>query len=33
MEVIADVCDQVVVLDAGAVIAHGSPDEIRRTPR
>jgi ABC-type branched-subunit amino acid transport system ATPase component len=30
MEVIADVCDQVVVLSAGSVIARGSHDEIRR---
>jgi ABC-type branched-subunit amino acid transport system ATPase component len=30
MEVIADVCDGVVVLGAGAVIARGSHDEIRR---
>ena len=30
MEVIADVCDQVVVLGAGAVIARGSHDEIRQ---
>ena len=30
MEVIANVCDQVVVLGAGAVIARGSHDEIRQ---
>ncbi|MCW6509667.1 ABC transporter ATP-binding protein [Lichenifustis flavocetrariae] len=30
MEMIADVCDDVVVLDAGTVIARGSPVDIRR---
>ncbi|MDQ0470771.1 ABC transporter ATP-binding protein [Labrys wisconsinensis] len=33
MEMVADVCDEVVVLDAGAVIARGSPAEIRRDAR
>jgi ABC-type branched-subunit amino acid transport system ATPase component len=30
---IADVCDDVVVLDAGAVIARGTPQSIRRDER
>jgi ABC-type branched-subunit amino acid transport system ATPase component len=30
MEMIADVCDDVVVLDAGTVIASGSPADIRQ---
>lgn len=29
---IMDVCDSIYVLDLGEVIAHGSPDEIRRNP-
>lgn len=29
---IMDVCDTIYVLDLGEVIAHGSPDEIRRNP-
>jgi ABC-type branched-subunit amino acid transport system ATPase component len=30
MEMVADLCDEVVVLDAGEVIARGTPAEIRR---
>ena len=33
MEMVADVCDEVVVLDAGTVIARGSPAEVRRDDR
>jgi ABC-type branched-subunit amino acid transport system ATPase component len=33
MEMIASVCDRVLVLDAGAVIAEGTPTEIRRDPQ
>ena len=33
MEMIADVCDEVVVLDAGAVIARGAPASIRQDRR
>lgn len=29
---IMDVCDSIYVLDLGEVIAHGSPDDIRRNP-
>jgi branched-chain amino acid transport system ATP-binding protein len=29
---IMDVCDTIYVLDLGEVIAHGSPEEIRRNP-
>lgn len=32
MELVMDVCDEVWVLDAGKVIAFGSPDEIRNDP-
>jgi ABC-type branched-subunit amino acid transport system ATPase component len=33
MQVIAELCQSVYVLDAGEIIAHGSPDEVRRDPR
>ena len=33
MEMIADVCDRVIVLDAGEVIAEGSPTQIRADER
>jgi ABC-type branched-subunit amino acid transport system ATPase component/branched-subunit amino acid ABC-type transport system permease component len=32
MDLVLDVCDDVYVLDSGAVIAHGPPDEIRAQP-
>ncbi len=32
MGLIMEVCDEVVVLDFGEVIAHGSPDEVRHDP-
>jgi branched-chain amino acid transport system ATP-binding protein len=32
MDLVMSVCDRVVVLDFGRVVAHGSPDEIRRDP-
>ncbi|MDQ0393362.1 ABC transporter ATP-binding protein [Labrys monachus] len=33
MEMIADVCDEVVVLDAGAIIARGTPADVRQDER
>jgi len=33
MGLVLSVCDQVVVLDFGSVIASGSPEEVRRNPR
>jgi ABC-type branched-subunit amino acid transport system ATPase component len=33
MQVIAELCHTVCVLDAGEIIARGSPDEVRRDPR
>jgi ABC-type branched-subunit amino acid transport system ATPase component len=33
MDMVASVCDRVYVLDGGAVLAHGTPDEIRRNPQ
>lgn len=32
MDLVLSLCDRVVVLDLGAVIAEGTPDEIRRSP-
>jgi branched-chain amino acid transport system ATP-binding protein len=32
MDLVMEVCDEVVVLDFGKVIAHGAPDEIRDNP-
>jgi len=32
MDLVMDVCDRVVVLDAGGVIATGSPDEVKTNP-
>ena len=32
MELVMEVCDDIWVLDAGRVIAHGTPDEIKRDP-
>ena len=32
MELVMNVCDLIWVLDAGRVIASGTPDEIRRNP-
>jgi branched-chain amino acid transport system ATP-binding protein len=33
MSLVMGVADEVVVLDAGAVVARGSPGEIQRNPR
>ena len=33
MELVLGVCDRIYVLDFGAVIASGTPDEIRSNPR
>jgi ABC-type branched-subunit amino acid transport system ATPase component len=33
MELVMAVCDRVIVLDAGSVIAAGSPDEVMVHPR
>ena len=33
MDMVASVCDHVYVLDGGEVLAHGTPDEIRRNPQ
>ncbi|WP_330254106.1 branched-chain amino acid ABC transporter permease/ATP-binding protein [Nocardia sp. NBC_00565] len=33
MELVLQVCDRIIVLDLGAVIADGTPDEIRNDPR
>jgi branched-chain amino acid transport system ATP-binding protein len=33
MDLVMDVCDQVVVLDFGRTIATGTPDEVRRDPQ
>ncbi|MFC8316188.1 branched-chain amino acid ABC transporter permease/ATP-binding protein [Gordonia hongkongensis] len=32
MDLVLSLCDRVIVLDLGAVIAEGTPDEIRRSP-
>jgi branched-chain amino acid transport system ATP-binding protein len=32
MELVMEVCDLIWVLDAGKVIAAGTPDEVRRNP-
>ena len=32
MGLVLSVCDEVVVLDFGKVIARGTPDEVRRNP-
>jgi ABC-type branched-subunit amino acid transport system ATPase component len=32
MELVLDVCDRIIVLDLGRVIAQGSPAEIRTNP-
>ncbi len=32
MSMVLDVCDRVYVLEFGTVIAHGTPDEVRRDP-
>lgn len=32
MSLVLDVCDQILVIDFGRRIAHGTPDEIRRDP-
>jgi branched-chain amino acid transport system ATP-binding protein len=32
MELVMEVCDLIWVLDAGKVIAVGSPDEVRKDP-
>jgi len=33
MDMVASVCNRVYVLDGGEVLAHGTPDEIRRNPQ
>lgn len=33
MEVVSELCDAVTVLDGGLVIAEGSPEEVKRTPK
>jgi ABC-type branched-subunit amino acid transport system ATPase component len=33
MDMVASICDRVYVLDGGEVLAHGTPDEIRRNPQ
>ena len=32
MDLVLSLCDRVIVLDLGSVIAEGTPDEIRRSP-
>ena len=33
MGLVLGICDEVVVLEFGKVIARGTPDEVRRRPR
>ncbi|MEM7025124.1 MAG: ATP-binding cassette domain-containing protein, partial [Pseudomonadota bacterium] len=33
MDLVANLCDQVYVLEAGEVLAQGTPDEIHKDPR
>jgi branched-chain amino acid transport system ATP-binding protein len=33
MDLVMSICDRVIVLDFGSVIAHGDPDTVKRDPQ
>jgi ABC-type branched-subunit amino acid transport system ATPase component len=33
MDLVMSLCDEIYVLDSGALIAHGTPAEVQRNPR